>query len=152
LMRAKADPSGATATWLVFGLALIPAAIAVALVTGFNAAAAVVVGLVLFGIVFALNSAVHSFLILNYTDHDKVALNVGIYYMANACGRLGGTILSGWLYQLGIRSGDTGGLVLCLAASSVLLAATFGISFGLPRRNGHPAAMPNGERARADGP
>ena len=46
----------------------------------------VVVGLIMFGVVFALNSAVHSYLILAYTDGDKVAMNVGFYYMANACG------------------------------------------------------------------
>jgi MFS family permease len=94
----------------------------------------VIAGLILFGMVFALNSAVHSFLILAYTDRDKVALNVGIYYMANACGRLAGTILSGWLYQIGVRHGTAGGLVACLAASAVLLVVTFGISFALPRR------------------
>lgn len=143
LMRAKADPNGSTATWLVFGLALIPAVIAAALFTGFDPATVVVTGLILFGVVFALNSAVHSFLILDYTDHDKVALNVGIYYMANACGRLGGTILSGWLYQVGIRSGDTGGLVLCLVASALLLAATFAISFALPRRKAAPSILPD---------
>ena len=56
-------------------------------------------GLIAFGVVFALNSAVHSYLILAYTDSDKVAMNVGFYYMANACGRLAGTVLSGLLYQ-----------------------------------------------------
>ena len=61
---------------------------------------AVVIGLIAFGIVFAMNSAVHSYLILAYTDNDKVAMNVGFYYMANACGRLGGTVLSGVSYQL----------------------------------------------------
>jgi hypothetical protein len=77
---------------------------------------------------------VHSYLILAYTDRDKVALNVGIYYMANACGRLAGTILSGWLYQIGIRHGSSGGLITCLAASALMLALAFGISFALPRR------------------
>jgi hypothetical protein len=77
---------------------------------------------------------VHSYLILAYTDRDKVALNVGIYYMANACGRLAGTILSGWLYQIGIRHGTSGGLIACLAASALMLVLTFGISLALPRR------------------
>jgi MFS family permease len=141
IMRGKADPTGATATRLALVLAIIPAAIAAALYADFSPAAVVVSGLILFGVVFALNSAVHSFLILDYTDHDKVALNVGVYYMANACGRLGGTILSGWLYQIGVGIGfdQTGGLVLCLLASTVLLAATFGISFTLPRRETAPA-------------
>lgn len=141
IMRGKADPTGATATKLALVLAIIPAAIAAALYADFSPAAVVVSGLILFGVVFALNSAVHSFLILDYTDHDKVALNVGVYYMANACGRLGGTILSGWLYQIGVGIGfeQTGGLVLCLLASTGLLAATFGISFTLPRRETAPA-------------
>jgi len=127
------DPTGSTATRLAFSLAIIPAAIAAALAANVDPAPVVVGGLVIFGIIFALNSAVHSYLILAYTDHDKVALNVGVYYMANACGRLGGTILSGWLYQLGVRSGSSGGLVLCLLASALLLTATFAISFSLPR-------------------
>ena len=59
----------------------------------------VVIGLAVFGVVFALNSAVHSYLILAYSDGDKVAMNVGFYYMANAGGRLVGTVLSGALYQ-----------------------------------------------------
>jgi len=46
-----------------------------------------------------MNSAVHSYLILAYADNDKVAMNVGFYYMANACGRLAGTVLSGLLYE-----------------------------------------------------
>ncbi len=134
IMRGKADPTGATATRLALVLAIIPAVIAAALYADFSPAAVVVSGLILFGVVFALNSAVHSFLILDYTDHDKVALNVGVYYMANACGRLGGTILSGWLYQVGVASGSADGLVLCLLASALLLAATFCISFSLPRQ------------------
>jgi len=134
IMRGKTDPSGRTATWLAFFLALIPATIAITLVRNLDPSVVVVVGLVLFGIVFALNSAVHSFLILAYTDRDKVALNVGIYYMANACGRLAGTLLSGALYQAGIRSGKLDGMIACLLASSVLLLLTFFISFALPRK------------------
>ena len=56
-------------------------------------------GLGLFGIVFALNSSVHSYLVLAYSEADRVSLSVGFYYMANACGRLLGTLLSGVLYQ-----------------------------------------------------
>jgi hypothetical protein len=128
------NPDGRSAMGLAFLLALAPAAIAGALVAGISPALAVVGGLILFGIVFALNSAVHSYLILAYTDHDKVAMNVGIYYMANACGRLLGTVLSGWLYQTGIRSGANDGLVWCLFASSILLLVTGTISLALPAR------------------
>ena len=128
------QPDGRTATWLAFVLALFPAAIAGALYFQVSATIAVVVGLILFGIVFALNSAVHSYLILAYTDHDKVAMNVGIYYMANACGRLAGTILSGLLYQIGVHSSVNGGLVWCLLASTAFVLTAGVLSLGLPSR------------------
>ena len=130
-----AHPDGRTATGLAFLLALLPAAIAAALWLEVTPVLAVVAGLILFGIIFALNSAVHSYLILAYTDHRKVAMNVGIYYMAHACGRLAGTILSGLLYQAGLHSGTTGGLIWCLLASTgfVLVAAL--LSLGLPGRD-----------------
>jgi hypothetical protein len=127
------DPTGRTATWLAWLLAVIPAGIAMGLVAGWSAPVVVVGGLIGFGLVFALNSAVHSFLILDYADHDKVAMNVGVYYMANACGRLLGTVLSGALYQMGLASGTNGGLVWCLLASAMLLAATGVLSLRLPR-------------------
>jgi len=132
------EPDGRTATILAFLLALCPAAIAAALYFQISAPIAVLAGLILFGVVFALNSAVHSYLILAYTDHDKVAMNVGIYYMANACGRLAGTILSGWLYQLGLGMGANGGLISCLAASTVFVLLAGGLSFGLPGRKALP--------------
>lgn len=129
-----ANPDGRSAMGLAFLLTLLPAAIGGALIAGIDPAVAVVSGLILFGIIFALNSAVHSYLILAYTDHDKVAMNVGIYYMANACGRLLGTVLSGWLYQTGLRFGANDGLVWCLFASSILLFITATISLALPGR------------------
>mgnify|MGYP001820261593 CR=1 FL=1 len=79
----------------------------------------------MYAIVFAFNSAVHSYLILAYADHDKVSLNVGFYYMANAGGRLFGTVLSGWMYQ-------QYGLAGCLWCSALLVAIAAAISFGLP--------------------
>jgi hypothetical protein len=105
-------PDGVTATGLAFLLALFPAGIALALQANVDPTLAVVVGLIAFGVVFAMNSAVHSYLILAYTDSDKVAMNVGFYYMANACGRLAGTVLSGLLYQF---SGMIGCLWACVA-------------------------------------
>ncbi len=72
-----------------------------------------------------MNSAVHSFLILAYADGDKVAMNVGFYYMANAFGRLSGTVLSGLLYQWQ-------GLEACLWASAVLVLAAGLLSRALP--------------------
>jgi hypothetical protein len=98
-----------------FALAAIPAAIVAAIQAGLDPAVAVVGGLALFGVVFALNSSVHSYLILAFTDADKVALNVGFYYMANAGGRLAGCLLSGLSYQLWGLSG-------CLLTASALLA------------------------------
>ena len=57
------------------------------------------VGLLIFAVVFAVNSSLHSYLIVSYAGRDGVSLDVGFYYMANAIGRLIGTILSGWLFQ-----------------------------------------------------
>lgn len=71
---------------------LVPAAMAMLLQTsGVPPTMVVIVGLVLFAIVFAINSAVHSYLVLAYSDNDSVSLNVGFYYMANAGGRLAGS-------------------------------------------------------------
>ena len=120
-------PSGFTAAWLAFVLAIFPAGIAIALATGTDATTVLVVGLILFGVVFALNSAVHSFLILHYAEGDRVAMNVGFYYMANAGGRLAGTLLSGLLYQWQ-------GLEACLWASAIMAAGA--ISLALPRTGG----------------
>ena len=118
-------PGGATARFWAFVLMLFPAGMALALQQGWPADWVVVTGLLLFGIVFAINSAVHSYLILAYSSHDRVAMNVGFYYMANAGGRLTGTVLSGWAYQVW-------GLEGCLwwSAAFVLMAAL--LSLALP--------------------
>jgi predicted MFS family arabinose efflux permease len=76
-------------------------------------------GLVLFGIVFALNSSVHSYLVLAYSEADRVSLSVGFYYMANACGRLLGTLLSGVLYQRAGVVGSLWGAVVLAGAAGV---------------------------------
>ena len=104
----------------VWGLALAvcPAAIAALLHLELYPAAAVLVGLGVFGVLFAVNSSVHSYLILALTDRDSVALNVGFYYMANAMGRLIGTLLSGAVY---LAAGLAG--TLWVSAGMVLLAA-----------------------------
>jgi len=115
-------PGGGTARWSAFLLALLPAGIALGLNQGWDPATVLIVGLILFGIVFAINSAVHSYLILAYSDFDKVSMNVGFYYMANAGGRLAGTVISGWAYQVH-------GLEGCLwwSAGFVLMAALLSI-------------------------
>ena len=126
-------PDGRTAMWLAAVLSVIPAGIALALECDVAPVLAVPGGLILFGLVFALNSSVHSFLILSYADNKKVAQSVGFYYMANACGRLAGTVLSGWLYQLGLAHSPVSGLNWCLWTSAVFLALTALISLALPR-------------------
>ena len=118
---AGGGPHGGTAAVLAFALAAFPAAIALALSGGLDPTAVLIVGLIGFGVVFALNSAVHSYLILAYADSKKVAMNVGFYYMANAGGRLSGTVLSGALYQWQ-------GLEACLWASVALVLAAGAIS------------------------
>lgn len=100
-------------------LALIPAALAlIALGQGAGAppawlTATVVAGLLAFGVVFALNSALHSYLILAFTSSERVTMDVGFYYMSNAAGRLIGTLLSGVSFQLG-------GLPLCLGTAGAM--------------------------------
>ena len=120
--------SGAKAA-LVWGiaLALVAAGIALAVAFEFHITVMILAGLAVFGIVFAVNSSVHSYLILAYTDSDKVALNVGFYYMANACGRLVGTLLSGVMYL-------QAGLAGCLWTSAGFIFVAVLITAGLPRK------------------
>ena len=77
--------------------------------------ATLVIGLLAFGAVFAVNSSLHSYLILSFTKAERVTMDVGFYYMANAAGRLLGTLLSGLSYQ-------TGGLPLMLGAAAIMVA------------------------------
>ena len=77
--------------------------------------AIIVLGLLVFGGTFAVNSALHSFLILSLTDAKRVTMDVGFYYMANSVGRLVGTVLSGFTYQMG-------GLSLCLGTAAVMIS------------------------------
>lgn len=132
LIRAS-DPSGTTARIWAFVLALLPAGMALALPGTAITEIVLIGGLVLFGIVFAINSAVHSYLILAYADNDKVSMNVGFYYMANAGGRLTGTVLSGAIYQ-------TAGLEGCLWWSAAFVAAAALLSFKLPDVSSKPQA------------
>jgi MFS family permease len=132
-----AEPDGRTATWLAFALAAFPAAIAIGLSSDLDPTAVLVIGLIAFGVVFAMNSAVHSYLILAYSENDRAAMNVGFYYMANAGGRLAGTILSGLLYQWN-------GLTACLWASVACVLAAALLSLMLPSKTprlSHPDAL-----------
>ena len=108
-------------------LGIVPAAIAYLLDRStFPVEQVLVIGLLVFGAAFAINSALHSYLILAYAKDDKVALNVGFYYMANAGGRLLGTVLSGLIYQIY-------GLTGCLWFSAGFVATAGVISHGLRR-------------------
>jgi predicted MFS family arabinose efflux permease len=108
-------------------LALLPALIIAALWsdTGIRPDLILVTGLGLFGAAFAINSSLHSYLILAYAGSEKAAEDVGFYYAANAAGRFSGTLLSGLLYQWG-------GLTACLAGSALMLAACFATTLLLP--------------------
>ncbi len=119
-------PDGGTAMLWVAILTLSPVAIALALHAGFDAAMSLIIGLAVFGVLFAINSAIHSYLVLHYSEHEEVAGNVGFYYMANAAGRLTGTMLSGWSYQ-------QHGLEGCLWWSALFLLLSAAISRKLPR-------------------
>jgi len=105
-------PGPLLASSLGLGLAAITALIPISLRLHLNPAASMLGGLTLFGIVFALNSSVHSYLVLAYSEADRVSMSVGFYYMANACGRLLGTLLSGVLYQVGGVSASLWGAVV----------------------------------------
>jgi predicted MFS family arabinose efflux permease len=127
--RDGGTPDGHTAFRWALGLSILPAAIAIALSIGPDPRAALLGGLLVFGALFAVNSSLHSFLIVSYAKEDGVSLDVGFYYMANAMGRLLGTVLSGWVFQ-------TLGLEACLWISSAFVSLAACLSLGLPR---HPS-------------
>jgi predicted MFS family arabinose efflux permease len=107
-------------------LAVVPIALAALVVAGVDHLEWVVVaGLGLFGVAFAINSSVHSYLILAYAGSEKAAEDVGFYYAANALGRFLGTLLSGVLYQWG-------GLAASLGGSAAMLVACWLVTLALP--------------------
>jgi MFS family permease len=118
-------PDGTSAFRWACGLTFIPALIAVGMGSGANPELVLIGGLLIFGGVFAVNSSLHSYLIVSYADRDGLSLDVGFYYMANALGRLLGTVLSGWVFQMA-------GFIPCLLISSVFVALAALISLGLP--------------------
>ena len=103
-------PDGAVAVRWAAGLACVPGGIALAMTLGMPGI--LLPGLLCFGVVFAVNSSLHSYLIVSYAQADGVSLDVGFYYMANALGRLMGTVLSGWVFQ-------TWGIESCLWLSCI---------------------------------
>jgi len=126
LGRGDTVDGGAARLW-AFALLGVPIGLATALRLDVNPGLALTVGLAVFGVIFAINSAVHSYLVLAYTDEDSVALDVGFYYMANAGGRLLGTLLSGIVFQIAGFQG-------CLWGSTGLVLAAV-LSLRLPHGN-----------------
>jgi hypothetical protein len=122
LLRAASRPEAelirAARSWALV-LCGVPAGLAAAALAADGPAlwltVALVVGLLIFGAIFAVNSALHSYLILAFSRAERVTMDVGFYYMANAAGRLMGTLLSGLTYQ-------AGGLALMLGAAALMLA------------------------------
>ncbi len=119
-------PDGREALLWCLPLVTVPVAMALGLQQRFDPAAVIVLGLACFALVFAMNSALHSFLITSYANSDGVSLDVGFYYTANAVGRLLGTVCSGWVYQ-------AHGLAACLSVSAFFIALVLLISLQLPR-------------------
>ncbi|SFN63622.1 hypothetical protein SAMN04487859_10680 [Roseovarius lutimaris] len=119
--RTRAEIIALARVWVLL-LAVIPASLGV--LVWFTAApsatltTAIVAGLLLFGGVFAVNSSLHSYLILAFTSSHRVTLDVGFYYMSNAAGRLLGTLLSGVTYQIG-------GLPLCLGTAAMMIGLSW---------------------------
>jgi MFS family permease len=109
-------------------LALVPMGLAVAVAMEAPQLPWIVVGgLGLFGFAFAINSSVHSYLVLAYAGSEKAAEDVGFYYAANALGRFTGTLLSGLLYQWG-------GLLYALLGSALMLTVCWLTTLKLPQK------------------
>ncbi|HIF9242921.1 TPA: organoarsenical effux MFS transporter ArsJ [Photobacterium damselae] len=121
-------PDGRAAMGWAGLLATVTALIALLVTFNLSPQITIVLGLMIFGAIFAVNSSLHSYLIVSYAKEDGVSLDVGFYYMANAMGRLIGTLLSGWIYQ-------TQGFVACLWVSVVFLVLTTIISVWLPKHS-----------------
>ncbi|TYL49035.1 organoarsenical effux MFS transporter ArsJ [Marinomonas sp. IMCC 4694] len=123
-------PDGTAALLWAFILALVTGVIAYAIQQAWYPETVIIAGLMVFGAVFAVNSSLHSYLIVSYAKDDGVSLDVGFYYMANAMGRLIGTVLSGWVFQIW-------GFSACLWVSFAFLIVTTLISLRLPKQK-HP--------------
>ena len=119
-------PDGKAAIGRAALLTLITGGIAYSIQMQWQPELVIVFGLLIFGAIFAVNSSLHSYLIVSYAKEEGVSLDVGFYYMANAMGRLIGTILSGWVFQVW-------GLAACLWVSFVFLSLTTLISLWLPK-------------------
>ncbi|KZN47789.1 organoarsenical effux MFS transporter ArsJ [Pseudoalteromonas luteoviolacea] len=116
------------ALYWVAVLSFIPALLALGLWLEWQPKLVIIGGLLVFGAVFAVNSSLHSFLIVKIADSDGVSMDVGFYYMANAMGRLIGTVLSGLVFQLY-------GLQACLLVSSAMLVLASVVTMELSKRS-----------------
>ncbi len=116
--RSEDDLIQAAKSWAI-ALFCVPAALAIAVFVSNGPqtwlTVTLVLGLLSFGAIFAINSSLHSYLILMFTKTERVTMDVGFYYMANAAGRLVGTVLSGLTYQVG-------GLTLVLTTAAIMIA------------------------------
>ncbi|CEO38881.1 MFS transporter [Photobacterium kishitanii] len=121
-------PDGRAALLWASVLAAVTGGIALALQLNWYPQLIIILGLMIFGAIFAINSSLHSYLIVSYAKDDGVSLDVGFYYMANAMGRLIGTLLSGAVYQLY-------GLSMCIWIAFAFIVLTTIISLWLPRKN-----------------
>jgi predicted MFS family arabinose efflux permease len=121
-------PGAASAVSWAIALCAVPLLISLGMQYSATPLQVLIGGLMLFGAIFAVNSSLHSYLIVSLAGRDGVSLDVGFYYMANAMGRLLGTVLSGWVYQVA-------GLHACLWISSGFLLLTVFISLTLKNSN-----------------
>lgn len=129
ITREVGNPQAAAVFWVAL-LTLIPALIALGLTFVSDPQTLLISGLFIFGAVFAVNSSLHSYFIVRYASAESVSLDVGFYYMANALGRLLGTLLSGWIFQLGGQAST--GLQACLWVAVVMLILACLFSSKLP--------------------
>ena len=134
--RSEGDLIRAARSWAAM-LFCVPAALTLAVLLSSGPETwltiTLVAGLLVFGAIFAVNSSLHSYLILAFTKSERVTMDVGFYYMSNAVGRLLGTLLSGLSYEFG-------GLALCLGTAAAMSALSWMMSAGLARRaEGEPS-------------
>ena len=121
--KEHSNPTVSTAMKLALALALVPLVMAWQLSS--SPQLVIIIGLGLFALFFAVNSAVHSYLIVSMANEDGASKDVGFYYMANAGGRLMGTVLSGYVYQ-------TLGMEACLMFSTVFIIISAGLVLRVP--------------------
>jgi len=119
-------PDGKSAAVWAFALSLTPLLVIGSLQFEIFLPVLFILGLFIFGALFAINSSLHSYLIVSYAQRDGVSLDIGFYYMANAMGRLIGTLLSGWIFV-------SYGLTACLMVSSLFIIIAGCFSLALPK-------------------